>query len=239
MNLRHESHNALLAALAILCTAATPYAQNFVASPEIPQVIKNPHQLATLSVSHPAPEYPAIAKVNYIEGPVQIEIAVDNHGRVSSAHVLRGEPMLAAAALKAVRHWVYLPLSTAGGPAGFVTTVKLKFSLHREGMSLTTRQAELDFQSRVKPPQVITAARKSAEGTVVHMRVLVNELGEVVDSDCTRLAGAQVEAVSESLRNWTFHPAYWGTLPIAAYINVDVPLNVPPPMRTADNADVP
>jgi hypothetical protein len=71
------------------------------------------------------------------------------------------------------------------------------------------------------------------------MRVLVNELGEVVDSDCTRLAGAQVEAVSESLRNWAFHPAYWGTLPIAAYINVDVPLNVPPPMRTADNADVP
>ena len=239
MNLRQESHNVLLAALAILCTAATPYAQNFVATPAVPQVINNPHQLAALSVSHPAPEYPAIAKVNYIEGPVQIEIAVDNHGRVSSAHVLKGEPLLAAAALKAVRRWVYLPLSTAGGPAGFVTTVKLKFSLHREGMSLTTRQAEMDFQSRVKPPQLITAARKSAEGTVGHMRVLVNELGEVVDSDCARLDRVRLDAVNESLRNWTFHPAYWGTLPIAAYINVEVPLDAPPPTRTADNDDVP
>src|SRR5579862_3807595 len=238
MNLRHESQNALLAALVILSASATLCAQNFVSSPEIPQVISNPHQLAALAVSNPAPEYPAIAKINYIEGPVQIEIAVDSHGMVSSAHVLRGEPLLAAAALKAVRHWVYLPLSTAGVPAGFVTTVKLKFSLHRQGISLTTRQAELDFQRTVKPPQLITTVGKTPEGMVVHMRLLVNELGEVVDSDCSRLAKAQLEAVNESLRNWTFHPAYWGTLPIAAYISIDVPLDASQAVRTAVNSDI-
>jgi TonB family protein len=235
MKFRHDLHNALLSALAVLCTVVTVCAQDYVAVPELPQVITNPRQLAALVLAQPVPEYPPVAKVNYLEGLVQIEITVDNHGKVSNAHVLNGNPILAAAALKAVSHWVYLPLATAAGPAGFITTVRLKFALHRQRVVLTPRQAERDFQRQVKPPQIVSPAKEAQPAKIVHLRLLVNDQGQVVDTDAARLDRAQFKAVYENLRRWTFHPAHWGTLPIASYLNVDVPLGEPPAARAANS----
>src|ERR1019366_1822316 len=223
MRLWHDLHYALLASLAILCAAVTVCAQDFNSVPELPQVITNHRQLAALVLAQPAPEYPAVARVNYIEGLVQIQITVNNRGNVSDAHVLKGNPVLATAALKAVSHWMYRPLATATGPAGFNTTVRLKFSLHHPGVQLSAQQAERDFARQVKPPQIVPPAQGGQTDGVVHMRLLVDDQGEVVDTDATNLERAQIDAVSANLRGWTFHPAHWGTLPIASYLDVDVP----------------
>ena len=232
MNHWHDLRNALLTAVAILCTGISVCAQDLVAEPQ-PQRIVNSHQLASLMLSEQAPEYPPIAKVNYLEGVVQIEITVDNQGRVSTAHVLHGNPILAAASLKAVTHWLYHPLTTETGPAGFATTVKVRFTLRHPGVSLTPRQAEQDFQRQVKPPQLENPAQEKQPEGVVHMRLLVNDQGQVVDSEADPMDRAQFEAACENLRGWTFHPARWGSLPIASYLNIDVPVSVPSVARAA------
>ncbi len=237
MNLRLDPHNAILPALAMLCAAVTVCAQDYgIAQNSLP-VVTNPKQLAALVLVQTVPEYPPVAKVNYLEGPVQIAITVDKKGNVSSAHVLNGNPILAAAALKAVHRWVYHPLNSKGEPAGFMTTVKLKFSLHRQQIELTPRQAEQDFQRQVKPPQIESPANETQPAEVVHMRLLVNDQGQVIDTDASRLDNAHFKAVSEELRAWTFHPAHWGTMPIAAYLNVDVPVGALFADRTARNSE--
>jgi len=225
----------LLPSLAILCAAVTVCAQDFASVPELPQIITNHRQLAALVLAQPSPEYPAVARVNYIEGLVQIAITVNNHGNVSDAHVLKGNPVLATAALKAVSHWVYRPLATAAGPKGFNTTVRLKFSIRHPGVQLSPQQAERDFDRQVKPPQIVLPAHGVQTDGVVRMRLLVNDQGQVVDTDAVRLDRAQFEAVSENLRSWTFHPAHWGTLPIASYLDVDVPVDLSASDRTAAN----
>jgi TonB family protein len=237
MRLWHDLHYALLASLAILCAAVTVCAQNYASVPEFPPVITDHRQLAALVLTQPAPEYPAVARVNYVEGLVQIAITVNNLGNVSKAHVLKGNPVLATAALKAVSHWVYRPLATAAGPTGFSTTIRLKFSIHHPGVQLSSQQAERDFDRQVKPPQIVPPAHGVHTDGLVRMRLLVNDEGQVVDTDATRLDTAQSKAVSENLRGWTFHPAHWGTLPIASYLNVDVPAGPPTVARAAANTD--
>ena len=69
------------------------------------------------------------------------------------------------------------------------------------------------------------------------MRLLVNDQGQVIDTDATRLDRAQFDAVNANLRGWTFHPAHWGTLPIASYLDVDVPVGPPAVARAAANSD--
>ena len=227
MNLKDDTQAALLPVLAVLCAVGSVCAQNFVSTPASPQLITNHRQLASMVLARPAPEYPPVARINYIEGPVQIEITVNNTGRVSNAHVLNGNPLLAVAALKAVSQWSYLPLKTQAGPVEFTTKVKLKFCLHRQPRELTPRQAELDFQRQVKPPQLVNPANQTPQSDVVRMRLLLNDQGRVVDMDAARLDKTQLEAVTEILRAWTFRPAHWGALPIAAYLNLDIPVNTP------------
>ncbi len=228
MNLRHDPHTALLPTLAILCTVGTVCAQNFISTPATTPMITNHRQLASLALAVQPPEYPPVAKVNYLEGPVQIEITVGNSGRVERAHVLNGNPILAAAALKAVTLWLYRPLATQAGPVGFTARVRMKFSLHHAQTELTPQQAERDFERQVRPPHLVQPLNQAQWGELVHLRLLVNDQGRVIDVDVAHLDSSQLEWVLANMRDWTFHPAYWGTLPIAAYLTVDVPVASPP-----------
>ncbi|HXW16648.1 MAG TPA: energy transducer TonB [Terriglobia bacterium] len=191
-------------------------------------VLRNPKQAARLALTRPAPEYPPVAKVNYLQGLVQIRITVSREGKVLSAHVLHGNAILAEAALTATRRWIYRPLATAAGPSGFITTVNLKFTLGNLGTDLTPQQAEHDFLRQVKPPQMEQPPQAAPSREVVHMRLLVNDQGQVVDRDVPPVDDAQFEAACETLRSWTFRPAHWGNLPIASYFDVDVPVSAPP-----------
>jgi TonB family protein len=184
---------------------------------------------------HAPPEYPPVAKVNYLEGQVQIEITVNDRGHVSSTHILQGNPILASAALKAVNQWAYRPLATSTGPVGFIAIVKLRFSIHHPTIQLTSKQAEKDFQRQVKPSRILTASNEMPSDGVVHMRLLVNDEGQVIDKDSTEMDKAQFKAACENLRGWTFAPARWGTMPVASYLNVDVPVVPPPVTRAAAN----
>ncbi len=75
------------------------------------------------------PVYPNAARLSRLEGTVVVECVIDAHGRVQNAAVLRGVPLLDAAALEAVRQWVYAPSLLDGVPVEVVMTVTLTFQL--------------------------------------------------------------------------------------------------------------
>lgn len=235
VKLRQYRLSLSLLALAIGCAAGAVRAQEFVSAPAVLPTLIDPKKAAKMVLEQSAPEYPPVAKANYIEGQVQLELTVNDHGKVASAHVLEGNALLAASALNATRRWSYHPLATPAGPSGFVTRVKVKFILHPLRIHSMPQRAEQDFLRQVKPPQAVRPPEDSPPGELVHMRLLVNEQGQVVDMAASPTFMTRFRAACEALRGWTFRPARWGNLPIASYLDVEVPVGRTSVARVAAN----
>lgn len=221
---RHFRQVVGVAVLAILCVAESAYARDSVGSPSALPVVLDQKQAARRLLVRPTPEYPAVAKVNYLQGEVRLRVMVDRAGKVTSAHVVQGNAVFAAASLKAVHDWVYRPLPTPQGAEGFVAFVRVKFALTSGPSDLPPQRAERDFDRQIKPPVAMPPHQDAPSGDLVHLRLLVNDQGKVVDVEMPSSDPSQMEVPPEALRGWTFRPAHWGNLPIASYVDVSVRL---------------
>ena len=85
-----------------------------------PPVRRNhPDQTQSFRVAYAEPIYPAEA--NGVEGEVSLEAVIGKDGRILSVGVRSGDPILANAALAAVRQWAYRPLKINGIPVEVAT----------------------------------------------------------------------------------------------------------------------
>lgn len=75
------------------------------------------------------PIYPEIARQARVQGVIILECTISPAGTVSDVKVLRGTPLLDAAAVAAVRQWVYTPTLLNGVPVPVVMTVTVTFRL--------------------------------------------------------------------------------------------------------------
>ena len=87
------------------------------------------HVSAPAKLRHVDPEYPDLARRAGVQGTVEIECVIDSSGHVASARVLRGVPLLDAAALAAVQRWTYRPTLLNGVAVPVVMAVKVRFHL--------------------------------------------------------------------------------------------------------------
>ena len=76
-----------------------------------------------------APEYPMIARLSRAEGTVVVQAVISKSGRIESARVVSGPPVLQAAALQAVRAARYRPYLLNGLPTEVETTISINFRL--------------------------------------------------------------------------------------------------------------
>src|ERR1700722_293519 len=79
--------------------------------------------MAGLSVSKVAPDYPADAKQARIQGTVVMRVIVDKEGNVANIQLISGHPILAPAAIDAVKQWKYRPYLLNGMPIEVETQV--------------------------------------------------------------------------------------------------------------------
>jgi TonB family protein len=86
--------------------------------------IREPRKLTNV-----APVYPEIAKQARVQGIVILEVTISPRGHVTHVRVLRGAPLLDAAAVEAVRQWVYTPTLLNGVPVPVIMTVTVNFRL--------------------------------------------------------------------------------------------------------------
>ncbi len=85
--------------------------------------------VAPQPIKRVTPDYPQLAAAARITGVVVIEAHVGTDGRVLTADVLKGTPLLNEAAVAAVRQWRYRPLLLNGVPTEFILTVTVNFNL--------------------------------------------------------------------------------------------------------------
>lgn len=78
-----------------------------------------------------SPIYPLVPRKAHIEGVVSIEAVTDIYGRVVKIRVTSGHPLLRAAAVQAVKQWIYEPYILNGIPRPVSFTVNVNFKLQR------------------------------------------------------------------------------------------------------------
>ena len=77
------------------------------------------------------PSYPILAKQAGIQGIVLIKAVINREGSIERADVVSGHPLLAHAALEAVRQWKYRPYYLNNEPVEVETQITVKFVLNR------------------------------------------------------------------------------------------------------------
>jgi periplasmic protein TonB len=75
------------------------------------------------------PQYPDIAREASVDGTVMIQALVGRDGRVKDTRIVKSIPMLDAAAIAAVRQWVFKPALSNNKPVAVWVAVPLKFTL--------------------------------------------------------------------------------------------------------------
>ena len=80
-------------------------------------------------LKQPRAVYPALAKKARIQGVVRLDVIIGKDGAVESIDVIDGHPLLRAAAIDAVKQWVYQPTTLNGAPVKVHTQVEVNFTL--------------------------------------------------------------------------------------------------------------
>ena len=78
------------------------------------------------------PPYPPLAKQARIQGVVVMTALIDKGGNVQHLQVVSGHPLLAPAAIEAVKQWRYKPFLLNGQPVEVETTVTVNFHVRSE-----------------------------------------------------------------------------------------------------------
>ena len=71
-----------------------------------------PSDISRRAKSKVAPVYPELARKMNITGTVKVEVTVAPNGTVKDAKVVGGHPVLASAALEAVKKWKFEPTTS-------------------------------------------------------------------------------------------------------------------------------
>jgi protein TonB len=76
------------------------------------------------------PTYPDLAREASVDGTVLIQALVGKDGKVRDTKIVKSIPMLDAAAVNAVKQWVFKPALSNNKPVAVWVAVPVKFSLH-------------------------------------------------------------------------------------------------------------
>lgn len=84
---------------------------------------------ATKLITKVTPAYPPLAKQSRIQGVVRMTATIDKEGHVANLDLITGHPLLAAAAMDAVRQWIYSTTLLNGNPVEVITQIDVNFTL--------------------------------------------------------------------------------------------------------------
>lgn len=117
----------LLGALAAIFLLAGADNAKFLRMPSVPES-KILHRVQ--------PAYPQDAIDAHVQGMVRVAITIGEDGHVELARRASGHPLLAPAALQAVRQWTFEPFQRDGKPIRVLTEIDIPFALPASGSAI-------------------------------------------------------------------------------------------------------
>jgi len=92
---------------------------------------EDPNDFLKRLLASPRPAYPELARRAGIQGVVKLQVKVKTDGSVEVQKILAGEPVLADAAIEAVKHWRANPMTINGNRVETISTVTFDFEPRR------------------------------------------------------------------------------------------------------------
>jgi len=107
--------------------SSTPVAVPKIATPQRVRVSLGVSQ--GLLIRKVPPTYPPLARQARIQGVVMLQAQISKEGNIENLQLISGHPMLAPAAIEAVKQWKYKPYLLNGEPVEVDTQVQVNFTL--------------------------------------------------------------------------------------------------------------
>ncbi len=107
--------------------SSTPVAVPKVAAPTRVRVSQGVTE--GLLIHQVKPNYPPLARQARIQGSVVLQAVIAKDGTIQNLHLVSGHPMLAPAAIEAVKQWRYKPYILNGDPVEVETQITVNFTL--------------------------------------------------------------------------------------------------------------
>ncbi|MGJ5819392.1 M56 family metallopeptidase [Paludibaculum fermentans] len=191
-------------------------------------------------VSSSLPVYPALAKLGRVQGNVMVELSVRSDGSVSEATLMGGHPLLAKAALEAVKSWKFAarpaeqrimtmvefrlpadsvspspasaaPVQTAGTTAGGIPP--------RISVGGNVQQAMLtESPAPVYPP----LARQARISGTVRFKVIIGKDGSVANMTLASGHPLLIQAAQEAVQAYRYKPTLLNGNPVEVETEVNV-----------------
>jgi len=107
--------------------SSAPVAVPKVATPQRVRVSQGVTQ--GMVIRRVEPSYPPLARQARIQGSVILQAEISKDGTIQNLRLISGHPMLAPAAIEAVKQWRYKPYFLNGEPVEVETQITVNFSL--------------------------------------------------------------------------------------------------------------
>jgi len=107
--------------------STTPVAAPKIATPQRVRVSSG--VVSGLLLRKVQPNYPPLARQARIQGVVVLQAQISKEGAIENLQLISGHPMLAPAAIEAVKQWKYKPYLLNGEPVEVETQVQVNFTL--------------------------------------------------------------------------------------------------------------
>ena len=86
--------------------------------------------IASKAIKKVQPPYPSMAKSVRAQGAVNVQVLISEEGRVISASVINGHPLLLDASVQAAQQWVFSPTQLNGTPVKVSGVLTFNFTLN-------------------------------------------------------------------------------------------------------------
>jgi protein TonB len=108
---------------------APPPAKKVDAPKPVQRIVVGGNVQKAMLIKQPVPVYPPLARSTRIQGHVILSAVISKDGTISELKLISGHPLLAPAAMAAVKQWVYKPTLLNGDPVEVSTEIDVNFTL--------------------------------------------------------------------------------------------------------------
>jgi TonB family protein len=230
------SRQLLALMLLILSVSSVLVAQSGSSPPQSPALspATSPGDSAKLEpIKTQKADYPPEAARDGLQGQVVVKVLVSETGAVESVEVVRGDPILAKAALSAAKKWKFKPFIRGGKAIKASTEIPFDFAFigkvedtappadaPTENGKATTRVRVSQGVSqgllihRVQPIYPESARRYHVEGTVT-LRAVISKDGRI--EDLTPISGPKelIPPAMGAVQQWRYKPYLLEGQPVA------------------------
>ncbi|MGO9402529.1 MAG: energy transducer TonB [Terriglobales bacterium] len=96
----------------------------------LPQRVSLPQEVSKgLLIKKVPAQYPPLAQQARIQGRIDLDVLISKEGHIQNIRLISGHPMLAPAAINAVKQWQYKPYLVNGQPVEVETEITVVFEL--------------------------------------------------------------------------------------------------------------